>query len=198
MCCLPPETGGWFQKEINSIDDFKDLKMRIYGLGRNILKNLGAETIFLPQNKLIPAIKLGLINSVEFSTIEIDEFVELPQYMKYWYTPSWNQLSTVLYFVMNLKQWQSLTSKQQNLIKLLMKENMYSNYISSNAVQILYLEKYKSQLRTFPDSVLEGMREAWFQYLNEPENEETKLEYEKIINYGVQYEAYDNIMKKNV
>lgn len=197
MCCLPPETGGWFQKEINSVDDFKDVKIRIYGLGRNILKNLGAETIFLPQTELIPAIKSGLINAVEFSAIEIDDFVELPQYIKYWYTPSWNQLSTILYFVINLKQWESLSSKQQNLMKLLLKENMYSTYISSNTNQILFLEKLKSQLRTFPDSVLEGMRKAWFQWLNEPENEETKLEYEKLINYGVQYQAYDNIMKKN-
>lgn len=196
MCCLPPETGGWFQKEINSIDDFKGLNMRIYGLARNIVENLGVNPVFLPQTELIPSIEAGIIDAVEFSTIEIDAFTQLPQYMKYWYAPAWNQLSTVLYFVINLKQWQSLSCKQQNLIQLLLKENMYSNYISSNQNQITFLNKYQSQLRFFPDSVLQAMRASWEQWLDKPENIEIKKEHEKIKQYGIQYESYENIMKK--
>lgn len=198
MCLLPPETGGWFPKEIQSVEDFKDIRIRIFGLGRNILNNLGAKTVFLPQTSIIPSLKSGLINAVEFSTIEIDAELGLPENLKYWYTPSWNQLSTVLYFVINLKKWKSLSHEQQNLIKLLLKENMYSNYISSNANQIEFLEKYKSQLRTFPDTILNAMRDAWEQWLNEPENEKTKEEYERIKAYSIKYNAYDTIMGRGL
>lgn len=198
MALLPPETGGWFQKEIESVEDFKDITIRIFGLGRNILENLGAKTVFLPQTSIIPSLKSGLINAVEFSTIEVDAHLGLPENLNYWYTPSWNQLSTVLYFVINLRKWNSLFHEQQNLIKLLLKENMYSNYISSNANQIDFLEKYKSQLRTFPKRVLYAMRDAWEQWLNEPGNENTKKEYENIKAYAVKYNAYDNIMSRAV
>ena len=194
MCLLPPETGGWFPKEIKSIDDFKDITIRIYGLGRNILENLGAKTVFLPQTSIIPSLKNGTINAVEFSTIEIDASLGLPENINYWYTPSWNQLSTVLYFVINLKKWESLTEEQRNLMKLLMKENMYSNYISSNTNQIDFLEKYKSQLRVFPKEVLKAIRESWFQWLNKPGNEQTKEEFERIKEYSIKYYAYDDIM----
>ena len=198
MALLPPETGGWFNKEITQPEDFKDVKMRIYGLGRNIIEGLGGQAVFLPQNQIIPAVQKGIINSVEFSTIEIDESVELPKYFKYWYSPSWNQLSTVLYFVCNLKKWNSLSDKTKNLIKLIIKENMYSNYLSSNANQIIYLNKYKSQLREFPDNVLNAMRDTWLTWLQKPENKRTKEEYEKIKLYSEQFYAYDNIMKKNI
>jgi len=198
MCLLPPKTGGWFQKEITSVDDFKDITIRIYGLGRNILEDLGTKTVFLPQNSIIPSLKNGTINAVEFSTIEVDAYLGLPENVNYWYTPSWNQLSTVLYFVINLKKWESLSEEQRNVMKLLMKENMYSNYISSNANQIDFLEKYKSQLRVFPEEVLNKMQESWQQWLNEPINEKTKEEFKRMKEYSIKYYAYDQIMKKDI
>lgn len=198
MCCLPPETGGWYQMEIKSPEDFKQIKMRIYGLGRNILQKLGAETVFLPQNQLIPALESGQINAIEFSTIEIDDYTNLPEKLNYWYAPSWNQLSTVLYFVMNLEKWKSLSSSEQRLLQLLLKENMYSTYINGNHKQIEIVEKHKDKLRTFPDSVLAALKKAWEEWLDEPSNESTKKEYKKIRNYAAQYKAYDSLMKRGV
>ena len=198
MALLPPETGGWFNKEITTIADFSDITMRIYGLGRNIMEEVGAKTVFLPQSAIIPALKSGEINAAEFSTIEIDESIGLPETLKYWYTPSWNQLSTVLYFVCNIKKWKSLTVKQQEMTKAFLRENMQNNYLTSNSKQIDYLLKYKSQLKVFPDNVLDSMKVAWENWLNKPENQEVKIEYEKIRAFGVQFSSYDDIMKKNV
>ena len=198
MCLLPPQTGGWFQKEIQSLEDFKDIRIRIFGPGRNILEKLGAKTTFLEQSHIIPALNNGLINAVEFSVIEIDADLGLPEKLNYWYTPSWNQLSTTLYFAMNLKKWKSLSNQQQKQIKLLLKENMYSNYISSNAKQIRFLEKYRPQLRTFPDKVLKGLRDSWEEWLDEPGNEFIKTEYQRMKAYALQYSAYNSIMSRNI
>jgi len=198
MALLPPETGGWFNKEFTDSNDFKDLKMRIYGLGRNIIDGLGGTTVFFGQTDIIPALKSGLINSVEYSTIEIDSSIGLANECKYWYTPSWNQLSTVLYFVCNLKKWMSLCDKQQNMIKIFMKENMYTNYFSSNAKQVDYLIKYQSQLRIFPNNVIESLKESWINWLNLPENKNIKDEYQKMKTYEYKYNSYENIMKNNL
>ena len=198
MSLLPPETGGWFNKEILTVDDFKDIKMRIYGLGRNIIENLGGETVFLPQTAIIPSIKNGTINAVEFSTIEIDAFIGLPDVMSYWYTPSWNQLSTVLYFVINLQKWNKLTKKQQDMIKIMLKENLWDNYVSNNAVQIKYAKQYNSQLKVFPDNVLDGMRLAFYQWLDQTENIAVKKEYARIKAYSVTYKSYKTLMSKGV
>lgn len=198
MALLPPETGGWFNKEINKPEDFQDITMRIYGLGRNIIEGLGGKTLFLPQSELKNALEKGIINAVEFSTIEVDEFVGLPNLLKYWYSPSWNQLSTVLYFVCNLEKWNSLSNKQQEMIKIQLKENMYSNYLTSNSRQIEYLNKYKSQLRVFPDEVLDAMRQSWLNWLEKPENLQTKNEYVKIKAFSETFYSYEDIMKKGV
>ena len=198
MALLPPETGGWFNKEINSPDDFKDITMRIFGLGRNIIEGLGAKAVFIPQNKLISAFESSEINAAEFSAIEIDASISLPNVAKYWYAPSWNQLSTVLYFACYLKKLQSLSKKQQEMTKQFLKENIYSNYLKSNSKQIDFLNKYKSQLKTFPDNVLDALRQSWLDWLNKPENLQVKNEYKKIKDFSTTFYAYEDIMKKNV
>ena len=48
MCLVPPELGGWFNKEIKHPSDFSDIKMRLYGIGRNVIEALGGSTVFLP------------------------------------------------------------------------------------------------------------------------------------------------------
>ena len=183
MCLLPPETGGWYQKEINSIEDFKNIKMRIYGLSREIIKEIGGEAFLIPQNKITEATKKGIIDACEFSTIEIDESINLPSLYKYWYAPSWNQLSTILYFVINLDVWKSLTVKQRQEIQIMCKEELLENYLFSNDRQIDFLEKYKNQLKIFNDETINGLKNAFDKVLNKEENIFLKQEYTKMKDY---------------
>ena len=198
MCLLPPETGGWFQKEINTIEDFKGIKMRIYGIGRQILQELGAETFLIPQNQIKESTESGSINACEFSTIQIDDSIDLPQLYKYWYAPSWNQLSTVLYFVINLDVWKSLTDKQREHIQIMCKEELLENYLFNNDIEIEFVNKYKEQLRIFNDDVLDGLRNTFNNILDKPENIEIKEEYNKMREYQEKFFAYQNLMSKNI
>jgi len=198
MALLPPESGGWYNKEINTLDDFKDIKMRIYGLGRNIMEKLGATTFFIPEKEIISSIKAGIINSAEFSTIELDASIGLPKVCKYFYTPSWNQLSTVLYSVCNLQKWNSICYKSQEMIKLILKENMYNNYLFSNNNQIDYLLLYQSQLKSFQNDILDSMKKAWVDWINLPQNKDLKDEYFIMKAYEAKFNSYENFMKNNI
>ena len=84
------------------------------------------------------------------------------------------------------------------MIKIMLKENMWSNYISNNAVQIDYVAQYENQLRVFPDDVLDGMKLAFSAWLDKPDNEAVKLEYNRIKAYSVKYNSYKTLMSRNV
>ena len=130
--------------------------------------------------------------------MQIDETLGLPETCKYFYTPAWNQLSTVLYFVCNLKKWNSICTHIQDMIKLILKENMYTNYLFSNDTQIDYLIKYQSQLRIFPDNVIFAMKNAWLEWLNLPKNKDLKDEYFIMKAYEAKFNSYEDFMKNNI
>jgi TRAP-type mannitol/chloroaromatic compound transport system substrate-binding protein len=47
------QMGGWFNKKINSIKDFKGLKMRIPGLGGKVLSKAGGTVVLLPGGEIL-------------------------------------------------------------------------------------------------------------------------------------------------
>ena len=192
MALLPPETGGWFNKEIKNTSDFKNIRMRIYGIGRSIIEMLGGKGIFLAQNDIIPAVNAGLVDAVEFSTIEIDDHLGLPSIFKYWYSPSWNQYSTILYFVINLKVWNNLSQAQRDSIHEILLANLYNKYIENNRTQYNYLIKYENKLRKFPPNVLRDMKSAFKKILDE--NKNLKNEYYNMKDYVDKYLTYEKIM----
>ena len=60
------QAGGWFNKEINSADDLKGLKMRIPGLGGEVMSKLGASTVSLPGGQIYENLVSGSIDATEW------------------------------------------------------------------------------------------------------------------------------------
>ena len=198
LTLVPPETGGWTNIEIKTPDDIKKLKMRIYGLGAEVIKNMGGETIFLSQDKLIDAIENGTINSCEFSCIEIDDFINLPEYFNYWYYPSWNQPSTVIYYIFNLDVWNNFSINQKKLIETIIKENCYNNYLKHESTQSIFLKKYEGKLKKFPKDVLDNIRKAFFDILNKKENVLLKEYYDDLIDFEKKSIKYNTTMLEDL
>ena len=69
----PPETSGWFAKQINTPADFKGVKMRFYGLGGAVIEKLGASAAMLPPAEIFPALEKGVIDAAEFSSPTVHE-----------------------------------------------------------------------------------------------------------------------------
>jgi TRAP-type mannitol/chloroaromatic compound transport system substrate-binding protein len=116
ICFLPPETSGWFQKKINTVEDLKGLKMRFYGLGSNIMEDLGASVMHLPADKLYTALETGEIDATEFSMPAIDVNLGFYKIAKYNYYPGWHQQATAEVVIFNKDLWNNKLTKVQRLL----------------------------------------------------------------------------------
>ena len=109
--------GGWFNKEMNGLEDFKGLKMRMPGLGGEVLRRLGAAAVALPGGEIFPALQAGTIDATEWVGPWNDLAFGFYKVTKYYYWPGFHEPGTVLSFGMNKGVWDSLTANQQSLIE---------------------------------------------------------------------------------
>lgn len=152
------QMAGWFNKEINSIEDFKGLKMRVAGLGRNVLDRVGAQTLLLPPDQIVPALLAGDIQAGEF----VGPYNDLPlgfhQAAKYYYWPGWQEPGAVAECFMNKKIYDALPADLQAIIQHATRDAysfMLSEYTTHNAAALVDLiTKHQVRLKRLPDRVL--------------------------------------------
>jgi len=110
------QMGGWFNKEINSADDLKGLKMRIPGLGGDVMAKLGASPVSLPGGQIYENLVSGAIDATEWVGPWNDGFMKFYEAAKYYYYPGFHEPGSMLSFGMNKKFWESLTKSEQGII----------------------------------------------------------------------------------
>ncbi|HEX9569441.1 MAG TPA: TRAP transporter substrate-binding protein [Rhodospirillales bacterium] len=152
------QMGGWFNHQINGLADFKGLKMRMPGLGGEVVQRIGAVTVSLPGAKIFPSLHSGAIDASEWGGPWNDLELGLYKVAKYYYYPGFHEPGTALSAGVNLKLWRSLGADDQALIAHAMAaENARATaeYNARNAAALETLRrKHKVDLRRFPDDVL--------------------------------------------
>jgi TRAP-type mannitol/chloroaromatic compound transport system substrate-binding protein len=108
---------GWFRKPINSIDDFKGLRMRIPGLAGKVYEQLGVSVKLLPGGEIFPALQRGVIDAAEFVGPYLDRKLGLMNAAKYYYTPGWHEPSNATELLINQKAWESLPKDLQAVVE---------------------------------------------------------------------------------
>ena len=186
------QMAGWFNKEINSLDDLKGLKMRIPGLGGEVLKRAGGTPVNLPGGELFTALKTGTIDATEWVNPYNDLAFGLHKAAKYYYYPGWHEPGTTLECFLNKEIFDSLPEDLQNIITGAAKIanlDMLSEYIARNkeALKILK-EKHKVNIMPLPDEVLEMLHNI---------SNEVISEIAKKDKFSMQvYDSYKNFQKK--
>ena len=99
---------GWFRKKINTIGDFKGLKMRIPGLGGKVVARAGATTVFTPAGEIYAALERGVIDASEFVGPHDDMKLGLHKTARYYYYPGWHEPGTTTEFGFNKKAYEAL------------------------------------------------------------------------------------------
>ncbi len=100
---------GWFNKEINSLDDVKGLKMRIPGIGGEVLKRAGGIPVTLPGGELFTALQTGVMyDATEWVGPYNDLTFGFQQTAKYYYYPGWHEPGSMLELLINKDEWNSL------------------------------------------------------------------------------------------
>ncbi len=111
------QMGGWFKRQVNNIDDFKDLKIRVPGLGGKIMERLGAKISVLSGEKIFKALETGEIDAAEWKNPHADQTLGLNKVAPYYYYPGWWEPGTSYEFQVNLEQWNKLPQEYQEIFQ---------------------------------------------------------------------------------
>ena len=112
------QMGGWFNREINKIEDFKGLKMRMPGLGGEVLRRIGAAPVLLPGGELLIAMQTGVIDAVEWASPYLDLVFGLDKVAKYYYYPGWQECGTTLECMVNRDAMEELPDYLRQIIRV--------------------------------------------------------------------------------
>ena len=158
------QMGGWFNKEIESADDLKGLKMRIPGLGGDVMAKLGASTVSLPGGQIYENLVSGAIDATEWVGPYNDYFMKFYEAAKYYYYPGMHEPGGGLAFGMNASWWGGLTEWQQAVIESCCYEEHANQYEEAQANNGAYLDRMVNEhgvvLKEFNDEVYESFAEA--------------------------------------
>ena len=193
-----PEPGGWFNKEINSVEDLQGLRMRISGLGGQVLNKLGASTQLIPAGELYVALERGRIDSTEFSLPSIDKSLGFDQIAKYYYFPGWHQPASWNSFIVNMDVWNGLDEQTQDAITIACRATVAWSLAAGPQPQPDVIEEFEAngvEVRRFPDEVLAALREASTEVLEEEAAKDASFKeaYESIKAYAAKSKGWTDL-----
>ena len=156
------QMGGWFAKEINSLEDLKGLKMRIPGFAGEVLANLGLTVTNIAVGELYMALERGTIDALEWVGPGMDIKMGFHKIAPYYYT-GWHEPATELQFLVNQKKFNTLSDKNKKILTVAMRLAAYDMYIQNyhmSSVAWSQIEKDfpNIKVRTFPKEVMDAMK----------------------------------------
>ncbi len=165
------QMGGWFNKEINTLADLNGLKMRIPGLGGEVLRRAGGTPVNLPGGELFMALQSGAIDATEWVGPYNDLAFGLHKAAKYYYYPGWHEPGTTLESIVNKTVFNSLPDDLKAIVRgasRIVNEDMLSELTARNNAALKTLtEEYKVDVRRFPDEVLDKLKKLSFEVVAE-------------------------------
>lgn len=165
------QMGGWFNKEINSVADLRGLKMRIPGLGGEVLRRAGGTPVSMPGSEIFTSLQTGNIDATEWTGPYNDLAFGLYQVGKYYYYPGWHEPNTMLECLINRDAFNELPDDLQTIVLRASDaaaQNMLAEYTARNHAALRTLkQEHNVQLRKFPDDVLIRLRALSQEVLDE-------------------------------
>ena len=157
------QMAGWFNKEINSVEDLEGLKMRIPGLGGEVLKRAGGTPVTLPGGELFTSLQTGTIDATEWVGPYNDLAFGLHKAAKYYYYPGWHEPGSMMELTVNKPAFESLPKDLQVIVTTAAKAinaDMLAEYTARNNAALTELvEKHGVDLRALPTDVLNKLRD---------------------------------------
>jgi TRAP-type mannitol/chloroaromatic compound transport system substrate-binding protein len=183
------QMGGWFRKEINSLDDLKGLKMRIPGLAGEVFAKLGVNVTNIPAGELYTSLDRGTIDALEWVGPGMDIKMGFHKVAPYYYT-GWHEPATELQYLVNKRAYDKLPAEYQAVLKIAMRAataDMYTDNFDASAKAWVQMKTDfpNIKVKTFPATVLKAMKKANDEVMEgyAKENEEFKTVYESQKSY---------------
>jgi TRAP-type mannitol/chloroaromatic compound transport system substrate-binding protein len=175
-----PQMAGWFRKRINTIGDYKGLKMRIPNLGGKVVTRAGGTTVLTPSGEIYAALERGVIDASEWIGPHDDMKIGLHKTARYYYYPGWHEPGSTLWFGFNRKAYAALpVDWQRTLDHAAAAVHTYSTaeYHAKNAIALERLRtefKASVELVQLPTPVLRDLRRLSAEVVRE-ESEKTPM-----------------------
>jgi TRAP-type mannitol/chloroaromatic compound transport system substrate-binding protein len=153
------QMGGWFRKEINSLDDLKGLKFRVGGLAGTIMTKFGVVPQQIAGGDIYPALEKGTIDGAEWVGPYDDEKLGFVKVAKYYYYPGWWEVGPNVGVFVNLDKWASLPKAYQAMFQCAAAEAnqwMAAKYDAQNPAALKRLVAGGAILKAFPQDVMEA------------------------------------------
>ena len=193
------QMGGWFNREIKSIDDFKGLKMRIPGLGGKVLAKAGGTAVLSAGGEIYTNLERGVIDATEWVGPYNDYKMGFYKVAKYYYYPGWHEPGTVLETFVNKKAFEALPADLQEIVtRAAMAANMWM-LCESETKNNFYLEKMIKEegviLKPFPDDVIRKLRGFAAEVIDDivAKDPMSKKVYESFSKFQKQHKAWGKI-----
>jgi len=195
-----PQMGGWFKKEINSLEDLKGLKMRIPGLGGEVMKKLGVNPVLLPAGEIFTSLERGTIDATEWVGPALDSMMGFAKVAKYYYT-GWHEPGSILEITFNKNRWEKLSNEHQAIITSASEEmtaTMIQEFRYKNAKALQELPK-DVQIKSFSKEIIGSAKKALDEVLafESAKNEDFKRVLESYNAFSKLNRPWDDISTKN-
>jgi len=165
------QMAGWFNKEIHSLEDIKGLKMRIPGLGGEVLNRAGGTPVLIPGSEVFTALETGAVDAAEWVGPYNDLAMGLYKAAKYYYYPGWHEPGTTAEALVNQQAFDALPADLQMIVEQACHAanvDMQAEFTAKNnaALQVL-VEQHQVQLRKLPNDVLSKLKQLSEQVVTE-------------------------------
>jgi len=152
------QMAGWFNREINTLDDLKGLKMRMPGLGGEVITRAGAEAVMIAGGDIYTALQTGVIDATEWVGPYNDMAFGFHQIAKYYYYPGWHEPGPTLELIVNKQAYESLPEDLQTMIEAasrVINQDMLDEYTArNNAALKTLINEHGVDVRPLPQEVL--------------------------------------------
>ena len=197
------QMAGWFNKEINSLDDLKGMKMRIPGLGGEVFSRVGSTAVNLPGGEIFTSMQTGVIDATEWVGPYNDLAFGLHQVAKYYYYPGWQEPGPNLELIINKEAWDGLPPDLQAIVEnasLVVSADLLAEYTARNNAALRELvDIHGVELRQLPADVLQRIRKisyAMTEEIVDPDDELANRIYNSYQTYRDGVLSYHEISER--
>src|SRR5262249_21842247 len=169
-----PQMAGWFRKKLNTIGDFKGLKMRMAPpLGGKVYAKAGGTAVLTPGADIYSALERGVIDASEWIGPHEDMKLGLHQTARYYYYPGWHEPGTITEFGFNRKAYEALPSDLKQMLDLAVAANQVHGLMDFHTKNAIALERLKTEFKgkvevvPFPGPVLRDLKKIATQVISE-------------------------------
>lgn len=196
------QMGGWFNKEIVTMEDLNGLKMRIPGLGGKVLAKAGGTPMLVSGGEIYTNLERGVIDATEWIGPYHDYSMGFHQVAKYYYYPGWHEPGPVLEMIINKSKFRELPEDLQEIVKTAchrLNRWMMAEFDAKNGI---YLKKLVQEenvtLKKFPKEVLEGLKVASKEALDElcERDPSSKKVYDAFIDFKENVSSWMDVSEK--